>query len=342
MLRTIFHIPLSGLYRLGVAVRHMLYNNHLLSSSSVDIPTICVGNIAVGGTGKTPMCAYIVQLLKAHGYHPAILSRGYKRRTKGFVLADGNATAETIGDEAMQMHCTFPDIPVAVCENRVKGIRMLQRLVKETDVVVLDDAMQHRAIRCGFTVLLTAYDNLYIDDHMLPWGRLRDLPSRAHKVDSVVVTKCPDNIKPIDMRAVDNRLHIPPFQQLHFTGTEYAPVTIPGTPLILCGIAEPHYMEEYVQQLYPQAQIMAFADHHRYNAKDVEKILYRARHFDCVLTTEKDMQRLHHTDLEARLREAGKQLITLPIAVKFYTSKETFDRQILLYVNENKHKQAKT
>ena len=342
MLRTIFHIPLSGLYRLGVAVRHMLYNNHLLSSSSVNIPTICVGNIAVGGTGKTPMCAYIVQLLKTHGFHPAILSRGYKRRTKGFVLADGNATAETIGDEAMQMHCTFPDIPVAVCENRVKGIRMLQRMVKETDVVVLDDAMQHRSIRCGFTVLLTAYDNLYIDDHMLPWGRLRDLPSRALKADAVVVTKCPDNIMPIDMRAVDNRLHLPPFQQLHFTGTEYAPVTIPGAPLILCGIAEPHYMEEYVQQLYPQAQLMAFADHHHYNAKDVEKILYRARHFDCVLTTEKDMQRLRHTDLETRLREAGKQLIALPIAVKFYTPQEAFDRQILLYVNENKHKQAKT
>ena len=326
MLRTIFHIPLSGLYRLGVAVRHMLYNNHLLSSSSVNIPTICVGNIAVGGTGKTPMCAYIVQLLKTHGYHPAILSRGYKRRTKGFVLADGNATAETIGDEVMQMHCT----------------RMLQRMVKETDVVVLDDAMQHRAIRCGFTVLLTAYDNLYIDDHMLPWGRLRDLPSRALKADAVVVTKCPDNIMPIDMRAVDNRLHLPPFQQLHFTGTEYAPVTIPGTPLILCGIAEPHYMEEYVQQLYPQAQLMAFADHHRYNAKDVEKILYRARHFDCVLTTEKDMQRLRHTDLETRLREVGKQLIALPVSVKFYTPQEAFDRQILLYVNENKHKQAKT
>ena len=335
MLR-IFYIPLSGLYRLGVAIRHMLYDRHLLPSFAVDIPTVCVGNIAVGGTGKTPMCAYIVQLLLAHGYHPAVLSRGYKRRTRGFVLADGQSTVDTIGDEAMQLQGTFPDVPVAVCENRVWGVKQLQRLVKDIDVVVLDDAMQHRSIRCGFTVLLTAYDNLYMDDHMLPWGKLRDLPSRALKADSVVVTKCPENIRPIDMRAVDNRLHLPPYQQLHFAGTDYTPTPVQGTPLVLCGIAEPHYLLEHVQRLWPQAQLLVFPDHHRYTAKDVETIVQRARHFDCVLTTEKDMQRLRSTDLEARLREQGKPLLVQPVTVRFCTPQEAFDRQILLYVSENK------
>ena len=153
MLRFV-NIPLSKLFQFGVWIRHRLYDHRLLRSHAVEIPTICVGNLAVGGTGKTPMTAYLVRLLIANGYHPAILSRGYKRKTRGFVMADHASTVETIGDEAMQMHTTFPDLPIAVCENRVKGVKQLQRQVEHLDVIVLDDAMQHRAIRCGFTVLL--------------------------------------------------------------------------------------------------------------------------------------------------------------------------------------------
>ena len=185
----IVSIPLSWLYTFGVAVRHMLFDKHLLPSFTVQVPTICVGNLAVGGTGKTPMVEYLLQLLLDKGYHPAVLSRGYKRKTHGFRLADSGATVETIGDEAMQLHRKFPEVPVAVCENRVRGIKQLQRQLTNLDVVVLDDAMQHRSLRCGFTILLTPYDHLYIDDHMLPWGTLRDLPSRALTADAVVVTK---------------------------------------------------------------------------------------------------------------------------------------------------------
>ena len=155
-----FSIPLSWLYATGVAIRHMLYDRRLLLSFSVDVPTICVGNLAVGGTGKTPMVEYLVRLLVSNGYHPAVLSRGYKRKTRGFVLADATATAATIGDEAMQMHRAFPDVPVAVCESRVRGIKQLKRQLEQLDVVVLDDAMQHRRLRCGYTVLLTPYDRL--------------------------------------------------------------------------------------------------------------------------------------------------------------------------------------
>lgn len=338
MVRKLVYIPLSGLFRLGVAIRHVLFNRHILPSFAVDVPTICVGNVAVGGTGKTPMTAYIVQLLLANGLHPAVLSRGYKRKSRGFVLADDKATVDTIGDEAMQLHGAFPDVPLAVCEHRVRGVRQLIRQKEGIDVVVLDDAMQHRTIRCGLTILLTAYDNLYINDHMLPWGTLRDLPSRSLAADAVVVTKCPPDIRPIDMRVVDNKLHLPTYQQLHFAGIEYAPVNGKGVPLVLCGIAQPQYMMNHVQQLYPQAEMMAFPDHHPYSESDIEAILARAKNFDFVLTTEKDLQRLKTTSLQEQLEAQGKKLTALPIQACFYSPKDIFDKQILNYVRENKRK----
>lgn len=337
MLRSLL-IPLSGLYTMGVAIRHMLFDRHILPSFTVDVPTICVGNLAVGGTGKTPMVEYLLRLLTANGYHPAVLSRGYKRSTIGFVMADTFSTVQTIGDEAMQLHRKFPDVPIAVCESRVRGVHQLKRQLKQLDVIILDDAMQHRAIRCGFTILLTPYDHLYIDDHMLPWGTLRDLPHRALKADAIVVTKCPDTIQPIDMRVVDNRLHLPTYQLLHFTGIDYAPMEQEGTPLVLCGIAQPKYLFDYVRSRYPHAELMAFPDHHRYRARDIEAIMKRAKFFDYVLTTEKDIQRLRTTDLVARLEAQGKRLIALPISVRFCTPEETFNRQILTYVQENKRK----
>lgn len=328
-------IVLSWLYQVGINIRHWLYDKRLLPSFPVKIPTICVGNLAVGGTGKTPMTAYIVQLLLDKGYRPAVLSRGYKRKTRGFLLADSQSTVRTIGDEAMQMHRAFPDVPVAVCEHRVLGIHQLQRQVPDLDVVILDDAMQHRRLRCGFTVLLTPYDRLYIDDRMLPWGTLRDIPSRALKADTIVVTKCPDGMRPIDMRVIDNRLHLPTFQQLHFAGIEYAPLTEKGNPLVLTGIAHPEYMIAHVQQQYPQAELLAYPDHHAFTEADLDSILTQAKHFDFVLTTEKDMQRLESTDLNARLAAQGKALIALPIRTRFLTPHKNFDQQILHYVKEN-------
>ena len=328
-------IVLSWLYQVGINIRHWLYDKRLLPSFPVKIPTICVGNLAVGGTGKTPMTAYIVQLLLDKGYRPAVLSRGYKRKTRGFLLADSQSTVRTIGDEAMQMHRAFPDVPVAVCEHRVLGIHQLQRQVPDIDVIILDDAMQHRRLRCGFTVLLTPYDQLYIDDHMLPWGTLRDIPSRALKADTIVVTKCPDSMRPIDMRVIDNRLHLPTFQQRHLAGIEYAPLTEKGNPLVLTGIAHPEYMIAHVQQQYPQAELLAYPDHHAFNEADLEAILTQAKHFDFVLTTEKDMQRLESTDLKARLAAQGKALIALPIRTRFLTPHKNFDQQILHYVKEN-------
>ena len=331
-------IPLSWLYTLGVVIRHSMFNRRLLPSFSVDTPTICVGNLAVGGTGKTPMVAYLVRLLQENGFRPAVLSRGYKRTSRGFVMADDYSSVETLGDEMMQLHRAFPEVPIAVCESRVHGARQLKRQVPEIDVIILDDAMQHRSIRCGFTVLLTAYDKLYIDDHMLPWGTLRDVPSRALVADAIVVTKCPNTIRPIDMRVVDNRLHLPTYQQLHFAGVEYASMEQEGVPLVLCGIAQPQYMFDYVCTLYPKAELLAFRDHHRYSPKDIDAIIERAKHFDFILTTEKDIQRLRTTSLIERLQAQGKRLIALPIRMCFYSPHENFDKQIISYVRENSRK----
>lgn len=316
----------------------MLYDHHLFPSFSVNIPTICVGNIAVGGTGKTPMTEYLVRLMVANGFKPAVLSRGYKRKTHGFVLADTYSTVDTIGDESMQLHRAFPEVPVAVCESRIRGVKQLQRQVPDLDVIILDDAMQHRSIRCGFTVLLTAYDKLYIDDHMLPWGTLRDLRSRSLEADAVVVTKCPETIHPIDMRVVDNRLKLPTYQRLHFAGIQYAPMEMEGTPLVLCGIANPGYLMDHVLRQYPQAELMAFPDHHPYSPEDIDRIYERAKYFDFVLTTEKDLQRLRTTPLVDRLQKDGKRLVAMPIRTCFYTPQEAFDRQVLTYVSENRRK----
>lgn len=328
-------IPLSWLYTLGVHIRHKLYDYRLLPSVSVSVPTINVGNLAVGGTGKTPHVEYIVRLLTQHGYHVAVLSRGYKRKTHGFVLADAQATALTIGDEAMQLHSRFPDVAVAVCENRVWGVHRLQKQVPDLDVVVLDDAFQHRSIRCGLNILLTPYDRLYIHDHMLPWGRLRDLPHRALNADCIVVSKCPESMPPIDMRVVDTQLHLPAYQHLYFSSLHYAPLTLSGQPLIVCGIAQPQYLIHHVQTLYPVAGVLTFADHHIFTPADVQTILDRATPYHWVLTTDKDIQRLRLTSLESDLHAAGKQLVVLPVDVKLIYDAEGFDRQILTYVHES-------
>lgn len=317
-------------------MRHLLYDEYALRSYKPRIPTICVGNLAVGGTGKTPMVEYLIRLLQTHGYSVGVLSRGYKRRTHGLVIAAANATADTIGDEAMQIHRKFPDVLVAVCEDRVSAIKRIQKMPEHPDVILLDDAYQHRAIICGLNILLTAYDRLYVHDHLLPWGSLRDLPYRATKANIVVVTKCPDTIRPIDKRVVDNSLHLATFQHLYFSRVKYSDVAIEGVPLVLTSIARPEYIIEHVRTIEPQTQVLTYPDHHRFTSGDVNTILQCAKRCDCILTTEKDMQRIRLTDLQERLT---KPIIVLPITITIDPETRTFDDDVLIYVRESLHKQ---
>ena len=302
--------PLAAIYGGVVGLRHLLYDEHTLPTYKPHIPTICVGNLAVGGTGKTPMVEYLIRLLMQHNYSVGVLSRGYKRKTRGLQIVGDHATAETVGDEAMQVHRKFPDVLVAVCEDRVKGIKMIEKMPKHPDVILLDDAYQHRAIVCGLTILLTAYDRLYVHDHLLPWGSLRDLTFRASKANIIVVTKCPDNFRPIDKRVVDNSLRPATFQHMYFSRIEYADTALPGQPLLLTSIARPEYLIDHVRSLHPHAEVMTYPDHHWFSSADIRNILQRADRCDCIVTTEKDMQRILCTDLLARRseeRRVGKE-----------------------------------
>ncbi len=333
----LLYAPLSRLYGLGVFVRNLLYDEHVFVSHSVTVPTICVGNLAVGGTGKTPHVEYLLRSL-SRDYKVAVLSRGYRRKTRGFLLADAQSTARTIGDEAMQIHTKFPDIPVAVCENRVHGVRQLQKQIRDLQAIILDDAYQHRALRCGFYILLTPYDRLYIDDHLLPWGRLRDTVSQSQRANAVIVTKCPPDLRPIDRRVILNRLGLSSFQHVYFTQLDYQQPQHTGNPLVVTGIAQTDYMMQYVRSLYPRAELMAFADHHAFSPADIERIAKRAEAFDFVLTTEKDYQRLLLTNLPARL---GDRLQALSIRVAWQENFDAFDSQVRAYLHEALRKNTK-
>ena len=324
--------PISWLYALGVWVRNVLYDVRVLPSHSVNIPTIAIGNLAVGGTGKTPMTEYLIRLLSSN-YKIAVLSRGYGRKTKGFRLASEDDTAKTIGDEPMLIHTHFPNIPVAVCADRVQGINKLQSLIPDLQCVILDDAYQHRKLRAGFYILLTAYDNLYVNDHMLPRGTLRDLPAESVRANAVVVTKCPNTMLPIDRRIVSNSLRLATYQQLYFSSIGYASIDITSTPLLIAGIANPEPLLHHLQQHFPKTELLAFADHRDFTPQDIQLILSKASDYEYVVTTEKDYMRLlQHPEL---LEALSQKLRVLPIQTDLGIDKDAFDRQILMYLSEN-------
>lgn len=324
--------PLSGLYAFGVWVRNWLYSEHILPSYEVDVPTICVGNLAVGGTGKTPHVEYLLRLLSP-SYKVAVLSRGYGRSTHGFVMADTGSTAYTIGDEPMQIHHKFPNVPVAVCEDRVRGVRVLQQRVPGLQVVILDDAFQHRRLTCGLNILLTAADRLYVNDHHLPWGRLRDNVSQALRAHMVIVTKCPLEMQPIDRRVVENKLHLPSFQSLHFSTITYDFSSFPNdrsSCMVVSGIAHPEYLMDFVHKTHPDAEMLSFSDHHVFTPRDIQLIESRAAAVDCVITTEKDAERLMLVPLSDQLRA---KLCPLPIAVTL-TDEKIFQERVSNYINQ--------
>ena len=302
--------PLAALYGLGVWMRNLCYDHHLFRTHQVNFPTICVGNLAVGGTGKTPHVEWLIRFLTQENYRVAVLSRGYKRKTHGFYLADTNSTALQLGDECMQLHHKFPNLTIAVCENRVHGIHMLQRLRPDVQVVILDDAFQHRRLECGFNILLTTADNLYVHDHFIPWGRLRDSLHQSLRANAIIVTKCPETMTAIDRRTIMHELHIPAYQQLLFSSICYAdwPSEVQTLPvsarvLVVAGIAHPKYLMDYVQKRFPNAELRAYEDHHTFSKNDIARLEQAAEEYDLILTTEKDMSRLSLCELSDRLKQ---------------------------------------
>ena len=345
-------LPLSWLYGLGVRVRNALFDIGVLKSESFAVPVISVGNITVGGTGKTPHVEYLIGLLRGK-CGVAVLSRGYKRKTRGFVVADSKATALTVGDEPYQMKRKFPDVTVAVDRNRRNGIRQLTEgeRGRKVDVVLLDDAFQHRYVKPGVNILLVDYHRLIIYDELLPAGRLREQLSGKDRADIVIVTKCPPDLKPMEFRVITKAMNLFPYQQLYFTRLDYAPLrpVFKGEArrrealdkadnvLLLTGIASPRQM---MVDLRPQCREMVpltFADHHAFTQADAERInsqfaaLPKPR---LIVTTEKDAARLY--GLDGLADEVRRAIYVQPVAIKFMLDQEEkFNENIIGYVRKN-------
>ena len=307
--------PLSWLYGMVMWVRNKLFDWGILRQVEYDVPVIGVGNLTVGGTGKTPHAEYIISNLSGRN-KVALLSRGYKRKTKGFILANSKSTPETIGDEPWQIYNKFGRrLKVAVCENRRKGISELLNLFPDLELIVLDDSFQHRWVKPKISILLMEYSRPVYKDHLLPLGRLRESSHEINRADKVIVTKCPEDLNPIDYRIVTKDLDLMKFQKIYFsryTYDELLPVfpedakfkanlntlTDKDSVLLLTGIAHPRYFVLHFKQFPFHKRVEHFPDHHNFSRKDIERIEERFRSMKgerkLIITTEKDTVRLVH------------------------------------------------
>ncbi|WP_300599681.1 tetraacyldisaccharide 4'-kinase [Niabella sp.] len=315
-------LPVSWLYVAGVRLFSFLYDSGLKKSWSYPLPVICIGNLSVGGTGKSPMVEYIVRLLKDR-YRIATVSRGYGRKTRGFLVADDQTTAAMIGDEPMQFHAKFPEITVAVAEKRTTAIDALLQNEKP-EVILLDDAFQHRAVTAGLNILLTAYDNRFPGDYYLPAGQLRDLKSHYKGAGCIVVTKCPAFLPEQEQQAILQEINPQPGQQVLFATLEYG-VMYPAfgekqrvpdgisTLLLLTGIANPEPLKEELLQYKKEIRTFYFEDHYEFRQADIDRLLLEYTAFKdgtaAFITTEKDSVRL----LPFKAQLAQVALFVLPV-----------------------------
>lgn len=346
-------LPASWIYGSVVGIRNWLFNIGLLKSQAYSVPIIAVGNITVGGAGKTPHVEHLVRLLQDK-IKVAVLSRGYKRKTRGYQLADKDSTVETIGDEPFQMMKKFPNIFVATDKKRRRGIERLTSddMTREVDAILLDDAYQHRYVKPGVNILLVDYHRLINEDRLLPAGRLRESARGKRRADIVIITKCPQNLKPMDYRVLTKTMELFPYQELYFTTLEYGTLQplfpdegkVPDSVgsshiLLLTGIASPKQMEQDVlDELKPLSmETLAFADHHYYKEKDVRRINEAFNELPeprIIITTEKDAARLY--SIEGLSDEVRKNIYALPIRIQFMLDQEeSFNNKILSYVQKN-------
>ncbi len=319
--------PLSVAYGQVTEWRNQMFDRGILSSRSYPLPVIAVGNLSAGGTGKSPMTEYLTRLLRKR-YKVAVLSRGYGRGTSGFRLAGADDDASTIGDEPFQFHLKFPDVAIAVDGNRRRGIENLRAMVRP-DVIVMDDAFQHRYVKAGLYILLTAYGDLFTDDRMLPEGNLREHPDGMQRASIIVVTKCPAGIGIEEMERVRIKIDPKPHQKLFFSYIDYAPNVTGATQkrpvaeiramqkTLVAGIAKPQPFFVHLQS--EGDKVLEFKDHHDFSAADIRQIVSGPKP---IVTTEKDYVRL-------RGKIAADDLFYLPIRQSFVAGGDRFDQAIL-------------
>jgi len=326
------------IYRLILALRHLAYKRGWKKSSRAAVPTICVGNVTVGGTGKTPHTEMILRKLRfsdAWAFrNVAVLSRGYKRKTKGFQIVDPSGKASLYGDEPLQIARAFPEVTVAVDANRVEGCERLAADPVKADIIVLDDAFQYRKLEATLNIVLVDYHRPVYNDKLLPWGRLRDLPSRLQEAQMVIVTKCPASPEQEERTEWRQRLKLNASQQLFFTTISYAqpkPVfdqaadvrfTYAPRLVLVSGIANDAPLRNFLSDSYKIVRRLAFPDHHAYTRRDVRKIMSAIKEHPtaCLMTTEKDAQRFR--DVENIPLEIRQRLFYVPIQAQFFTPEE--------------------
>jgi tetraacyldisaccharide 4'-kinase len=341
--------PISLIYGGIIWLRNWLFDKKILRSVAFNLPVICVGNIAIGGTGKTPMVEYLIRLLQ-NDFKVASLSRGYKRKTKGFAIADARTTAAQIGDEPMQFYTKFPNVAVAVGEERAVAIPQLLQAKAGTHVIILDDAFQHRPVKAGLNIVLTAYNNLFTRDIILPSGNLRDVKASIKRADIIVVTKCISGLSVAEKNTIIKEIKPLPYQTVFFTAINYtkpyhlfnnseAVINSNTSVLLVCGIANPNPLKMFLAQQAHSYSMLRYADHHIFNSNDLAAI---KKHFKkmqasnkIIVTTEKDATRLVKFADELK----DYPVYVLPIEHSFlFGEGEGFDKLVLGFIDLFKEK----
>lgn len=345
--------PLTMWYAVGVYLRNLLYDWGIKKHHSTGVMTVGVGNIVAGGAGKTPHSEYFIRILKEK-FNVVYLSRGYKRKSKGFQIDDGSHNPDILGDEPAMIATHFPDIVTAVCEKRIEGIQQLLKQTPAPEVVVLDDIYQHRQIKPTVNILLTEYNNLFINDHIIPFGNLREPASAKRRANIVIVTKCPDPLDSLKRHQIVNELGIRSYQKIFFSSIRYGELRpfLGQETISLCnvkkvvavsGIANPALFEEHLAKTYDVVPLR-FSDHHAFNVHDIQTLRERLAILTstentngevAIVITEKDASRLRSETLVGEL--SGLPIFVLPIEVYFLpnTNGQTFDNTLLSLLNEN-------
>jgi tetraacyldisaccharide 4'-kinase len=341
-------LPFSILYGLVIQLRNWLFDKKIFASTSFNLPVICVGNLSAGGTGKSPMVEFLLKKLRPITA-VAVLSRGYKRKTKGYALADNHTTALDIGDEPMQFHLKFPDISIAVGEERVVAIPQLLHDRPETKAIVLDDAFQHRSVRAGLNILLTDFNNLFTRDWFLPTGDLRDEKKSYRRADIVVVTKCERNLRESEKNEIIQEIRPQNNQQVFFSAIEYGdpfhiisrvsrPITEFVEVLLVCGIANPAPLKKFLDVHSKTYYELTYRDHHIYSIDDLKNIIRRFNQMPArnkiILTTEKDAVRLVKFEQELK----NLPFYVIPIESRFlFNEEQRFTDLIVKFIGDFNH-----
>lgn len=354
-----FLFPIAIIYGIVVYIRNRLFEFNILKSKEFVLPVISVGNITVGGTGKTPHVEYLIKLLKDE-FVVAALSRGYKRKTNRFIIADKDSTANQIGDEPKQLKQKFPDVHIAVNKDRVKGIEKLKERISDLQAVILDDAYQHRRVKPGLSILLIDFNRPIYKDRLLPVGRLRESAKEMKRANIIIFTKTPATISPIDRRIVLKKIKAASYQSVYFTTLKYRKlISLTGreTPpmeeidesfkkegysiLLITGIANPGLLKNHIEQFCDDIVHIKFPDHHKFSSNNIRHIEKKFNSIKndkkIVLTTEKDAVRFDMLPKKAKIPDnILKHFFYIPIEVEFLDNKEQFNNQIIKYVRENK------